>query len=372
MEVKASNQITLMNTDLVDAAKTATNYLGFSSDGLVVGDLTGSTLGKNVLIDSDSVDIRNGNTVLASFAANTISIGNDGNAANINLCERGSISARDIIYTTDILNADGTVTSTSQNVPTLTLQSDHLDISSDVFRLVNKTSDSSNYTLLYSSALTPHMHIRADDGTSSSGIQFAPDYTIFYNHPNKYGSYYLSMDNDGTVVLNGYDVTITGSYVHIDSGFGTGINGTLYASGSVTANTNIYVGSSRIAITGSNKVLWSGGAFMRADQTETLSEAISAQVNGIVLVFCGYDPSTGTRQEWNWNHVYIPKQDVVYNGTTGHTVGLFANAFNAIGYKYLYISDTTITGNDTNLATGTNNGITYANNKFVLRYVIGV
>ena len=37
-----------------DAAKVATNFLGFSSEGLVVGDQTGSSLGKNVLIDADS------------------------------------------------------------------------------------------------------------------------------------------------------------------------------------------------------------------------------------------------------------------------------------------------------------------------------
>lgn len=58
-----------------DAAKTATNYLGFSSGGLVVGDQTGTSLGNNVRIDSDSVDIRDGSTTLASFGANIIDIG---------------------------------------------------------------------------------------------------------------------------------------------------------------------------------------------------------------------------------------------------------------------------------------------------------
>ena len=51
----------------IEAGKTATNYMNFSSDGLVVGDMTADTLGKNVLIDSDSVDIRNGTDVLASY-----------------------------------------------------------------------------------------------------------------------------------------------------------------------------------------------------------------------------------------------------------------------------------------------------------------
>lgn len=54
----------------VESGKTATNYMDFSTDGLVVGDMTASTLGKNVLIDSDSVDIRNGSAVLASYGEN--------------------------------------------------------------------------------------------------------------------------------------------------------------------------------------------------------------------------------------------------------------------------------------------------------------
>lgn len=55
-----------------DAAKTATNYLGFSSAGLTVGDLSKDTLGNNVNISSSSVDIRNGQKVLASYGSDTI------------------------------------------------------------------------------------------------------------------------------------------------------------------------------------------------------------------------------------------------------------------------------------------------------------
>ena len=58
-----------------EAAKTATNYMKFQNNGLVIGNMTAGTLGKNVLIDNDSVDIRNGNTVLASYGESTM-IGN--------------------------------------------------------------------------------------------------------------------------------------------------------------------------------------------------------------------------------------------------------------------------------------------------------
>lgn len=71
---------------ITNAAKTATDYLNFSSSGLVVGDMTASTLGNNVLIDSDSVDIRNGNTTLASFGANYLYLAKNSRNATIDLC----------------------------------------------------------------------------------------------------------------------------------------------------------------------------------------------------------------------------------------------------------------------------------------------
>lgn len=71
---------------ITDASKTATNYLGFSNSGLVIGDLTANSLGNNVLIDSDSVDIRNGSTVLASYGANDIYLGKNSENTIIDLC----------------------------------------------------------------------------------------------------------------------------------------------------------------------------------------------------------------------------------------------------------------------------------------------
>ena len=69
-----------------NAAKTATDYLNFSTAGLVVGDHTAGTLKKNVLIDSDSVDIRNGSTKLASFSDSLLSLGLKAENSTIELC----------------------------------------------------------------------------------------------------------------------------------------------------------------------------------------------------------------------------------------------------------------------------------------------
>lgn len=74
------------NSGIEAASQTATDYLSFSTTGLVIGDLTSSTLGKNVLIDSDSVDIRNGSTTLASFGANNLYLAKNSRNAKIDLC----------------------------------------------------------------------------------------------------------------------------------------------------------------------------------------------------------------------------------------------------------------------------------------------
>lgn len=70
-----------------EAAKTATNYMDFVDNGLVIGNMTAGTLGKNVLIDNDSVDIRNGDTVLASYGDNIIYLGKNNRNATIDFCD---------------------------------------------------------------------------------------------------------------------------------------------------------------------------------------------------------------------------------------------------------------------------------------------
>ena len=81
-----SSSIDSVGQDIEDAKKTATNYINFDSTGLKVGDMTKGTLGNHVLIDSDSVDIKNGNSTLASFGANMIELGKNSQKANISLC----------------------------------------------------------------------------------------------------------------------------------------------------------------------------------------------------------------------------------------------------------------------------------------------
>lgn len=79
-----------------DAAKTATNYLKGSEDGLVVGNMTSEILGSNVLINPDSVNIRDGDTILARYSEKKIELGLNSEDAVIELCNGvGTITSRD-------------------------------------------------------------------------------------------------------------------------------------------------------------------------------------------------------------------------------------------------------------------------------------
>jgi hypothetical protein len=120
------------------------------------------------------------------------------------------------------------------------------------------------------------------------------------------------------------------------------------------------------------KLLWSGVYYMSAAQTATLSEPISKQRSGIVLVFSRY--SSGTAQDYHFQTFFVPKYQVATHTGCGHTFMLTTDgAFSLFAAKYLYINDETIVGNDINEAVGTGTcGITYTNNGFVLRHVIGV
>ena len=123
------------------------------------------------------------------------------------------------------------------------------------------------------------------------------------------------------------------------------------------------------AYVGAQKVLWSGGHYMNEYQTATLSESISSQNNGIVLVFSAYDNEA---QNYDFVTYFVPKYHVSAHNYSNVQVPLFGDNFWKNSVKHLAVSDTSIVGYVNNVGTGTQNGITYDNNRFVLRYVIGV
>lgn len=115
---------------------------------------------------------------------------------------------------------------------------------------------------------------------------------------------------------------------------------------------------------GVNKVLWSGNNQMGPDQTITLSEAVSAQPHGIVLVF-GYNVANSSQ---NWNHVFVPKAH-----TMGGGVDCLIASNGTIYHKYCYVSNTTVRGYTKNNNTAASfNGSTVDMTYLTLKYVIGV
>lgn len=120
-----------------------------------------------------------------------------------------------------------------------------------------------------------------------------------------------------------------------------------------------------------NKVLWTGAWYMTAGHTATLSEAITAQGHGIVLVFSQIDD--GSAQDYGFHEFFVPKKEIELKGGFGHTYALNTNCHGYMATKYLYISNTQITGHANNNISGTSgSGVTYDNSKWVLRYVLGV
>lgn len=116
------------------------------------------------------------------------------------------------------------------------------------------------------------------------------------------------------------------------------------------------------------RILWEGAMYMNGSQTATLSERVSEQVNGIVLVFTGY--SNGSAQNWNTVCRFVPKKKIELLNGVGEFIPL-GGTEGVSGFKYVYLTDTGVGGNDKNQQS-ISNGITYNNYDYVLRYVIGV
>lgn len=121
---------------------------------------------------------------------------------------------------------------------------------------------------------------------------------------------------------------------------------------------------------GHAKVLWSGGLYMHGTQTITLSESVSSQPHGIVLHWQGYT-SPNPQNYWH-QFIFVPKTHT--NG--GGVSMLLTNAVGDIlAPKYVYVNNTTITGNalnDDGETAVSGSGITKTPNKFVLTEVLGV
>ena len=119
------------------------------------------------------------------------------------------------------------------------------------------------------------------------------------------------------------------------------------------------------------QLLWQGGYYMTAGHTATLTETISKQRSGIVLVFSEF--LNGEAVDQSFNLRYVPKMMVSLHEGKGHCFQLSTGLFDHCATKQLLIYDDRIVGVDNNNKTGTGiSNIKHTNGQFVLRYVIGV
>ena len=132
---------------------------------------------------------------------------------------------------------------------------------------------------------------------------------------------------------------------------------------------NIYLNGKEIH---KNKLLWtSDGWQMSGGVYATLNEKVSEQETGIVLHWQAYVSG----EVKNYDHIYkfIPKQHVINNDGAGVFTNMATTNWGTVCSKYLYVSDTKLTGHADNNKHGTGtSGVKYDNKHWVLTEVIGV
>ena len=134
-------------------------------------------------------------------------------------------------------------------------------------------------------------------------------------------------------------------------------------------------GAWSIVYAGAGKVLWTGNYVMTASQSLTFSEKLSQQQYGVVLVFSRYDASGA--QNYAYNCHFVPKMMFTASSLTSMNMNIImaTGGLEYVAVKSLDITDSGITGKDTNSSSGVvadPSGIKYYNGMFALRYVIGV
>lgn len=372
-----------VDSDVEDAKKQATNYLNLSEDGLVVGNMEETTdeesLGANVRIRSDGLDVRDGTAVLSSFNEDTIELGINSANTTISLCGgTGTISQNVNPQGDNAFSVNSTniaIIGETEEIPgssSSCIYSKARNSSKDKESIAYVNTNSGTYytsTTSNTTYQTASIGMRAQGYSGGAAVLTVED--DFYSGQHITGSASeINLESQNALSLSAsasdgkVNISSSGNTT-IDAVDSISINGdmgiALSSDGNITAN-----GFDLI----NNKILWSGAYYMTASHSCTLSEAVSAQTNGIVLIFSAYRSSAS--QNYEWKSYFIPKQLIASHGRNSHVFVMNSVGFGYIAAKILYVSNTTVTGNNSNTSTGTKNGVTYANNSFVLRYVIGV
>lgn len=320
-----------MATDILNAAKTATNYITMDYNGVMVSDTSQGSYGSNVLIASDGVNIRNGTTTVASFKANEIELGKGNKNSVIKLCDNiGTISAIKQEY------EDGTI------IDEMVIQSLYLG--------------------LYGSNTVT---IGKNDGDDRIEIKNQSVEMFQFGSYEKCSNYF-SLGNTGTT----FSVNSTGEYNQLNiNARSTTTNHTIISEQYIQASKGFTCGSATDNF--QNNVLWSGTALWPSDShTCNFSKPVSQQPHGILLVFRGYD---GNALNADWHTFFVSKKEISSHQGHGHSFFLSHTPCTNFSTKYIYIYDSYLKGHANNNRSGTgSDGVKYTNNKYALQYVLGV
>lgn len=325
-----------------NAAKTATNYMKFDNSGLTVGDLTKNTLGRNVNIDSSSVNIRNGSNVLASFAESLIEIGKNTNTATISFLNgivkligqkqtiEGTTFYDAHLLSTDMMTIGTGSTDPSSDKVNALISLNGMSGEREVLASVTDAQGHSTLTVRDSSA---SLYSDGDAGYSSVNVITNKSTSQVEIHTN--GS------NGNRALIN---------YSHAIQYYN---NSTLLA-----------------AYNGKTPCLWDGGAWMSASQSANLSAPISEQPHGIIVIFALFDPTTNSLTNVMTNPFFVPKTAIDYD----YVFTMFWENAWRMCTKRVTIRNTCIIGNNQNSSADftATTGVKSCPRYFVLRRVYGV
>lgn len=320
-----------MATDILNAAKTATNYITMDYNGVMVSDTSQGSYGSNVLIASDGVNIRNGTTTVASFKANEIELGKGNKNSVIKLCDNiGTISAIKQEYEDGI------------TIDVMAIQSLYLGLYGSNTVTIGKNNGGDRIEI------------------SNQSIEMF-----------QFGSYEkcsncFSLGNTGTKI----SVDSTGEYNQLNiNARSTTTNHTIISEQYMQASKGFTCGSATDNF--QNNVLWSGTALWPSDShTCNFSKPVSQQPHGILLVFRGYD---GNALNADWHTFFVSKKEISSHQGHGHSFFLSRTPCTNFSTKYIYIYDSYLKGHANNNRSGTgSDGVKYTNNKYALQYVLGV
>ena len=188
-----TSQVTGMAASIEDAEKVATNFIEFVNPyGLIIGDLTGSTLGFNTLIDATSLNMRYNDIVLAKYTADSIYLGYNSVKSNISMCaNRFNITAGG---TLDYIGSGTDTETTLQSTDTcLTLRNGSIWIG-----ILNESVTSPFGGNIYVGGAMEIEGIICSDIVDYEGNKYitADDGYIYYADKNHtHSGYYTSGDN---------------------------------------------------------------------------------------------------------------------------------------------------------------------------------